>query len=98
MNTIIKVKLAKFRENETTDSTAFEALSVNAKKLYNLLYACGKAQGQVILTLDVSETSNTLQITPDEFIAAVNELNNQEYFMYKVEEGKYIFGNARMVY
>lgn len=99
MKTTMKLTTVKFDETYTPDLTAYHDLTDNGKKIFTLFNKYAHTQPQKLLTLNITELSNILNITPEQFLDGVEELNTQDYFMYYVpREDKYVFANSRMVF
>ena len=95
----IKIITTKFDTTLTPDLIAYNNLSENGKKVFDLFNSYAHTQPRKLLTFDITELSNLLSITEAEFIDGVNEINAQEYFMYYVpNEDKFVFANSRMVF
>lgn len=99
MTTTINLTTIKFDTTLTPDLIAYNNLTDNGKKLFNLLNKYAHSQPNKLVTLDIIELSKMIDITPEEFIDGVNEITTQDYFMYyKPREDKYVFANSRMVF
>ena len=98
MKTTIKVTFAKLRNTDVSYLTTYNKLSVNAKKLYNLFTWYSLPQEVNTIEFNIDDVSNNIGITPHEFIAVIEEIKNQEYFMYFNADGSYVFCNSRMVF
>ena len=95
----IKITTVKFDTTLTPDLIAYNKLSENGKMIFTLFNKYTHSQPQKLLTLDITELSNLLNITEEQFIDGVNEINTQDYFMYYVpNEDKFVFANSRMVF
>ena len=99
MKNTINLTTVKFDTTLSPDLIAYNKLTDNGKKVFTLFNKYAHSQPQTLLSLDIIELSKFINITPEEFIDGVNEINEQDYFMYYVpSEDKFVFANSRMVF